>query len=117
MARQHDVPHAMSPGGDTVETLYAERNDRQIHLRGKATPRLVLDNVFTVAAARPEPMLKYHLIDGSRRRADRSCGRPPGRGADARFSSRRRTDRGPGIAGLQKTALRTSSQSREGNKW
>lgn len=70
----------MSPGGDTVETLYAERNDRQIHLRGKETPRLVLDNAFTVAAARPEPMLKYHLVDGSRRRADRSCGRPPGRG-------------------------------------
>lgn len=59
----------MSPGGDTVETLYAERNDRQIRLRAKVTPRLMLDNVLTVAATRPEPVLKYRSIDGSRRRS------------------------------------------------
>jgi hypothetical protein len=107
VALHHDVPHATSPVGDTVEALYAERNDRQIRLLqvGKATPRLVLDNVFTVAAARPEPVLKYHSIDRSRRRTDRSCGRLPK--GDRRTLLVEATDSSPGIAGLQKTALRS----------
>jgi signal transduction histidine kinase len=46
VSRQHDVSHATNSGGDTVETLHAERNDRQIRLRqvGEATRRLLLTN-------------------------------------------------------------------------
>jgi hypothetical protein len=46
VARRHDVSHTTNPGGNTVETLHAERNDRQIRLRqvGEATRRLLLGN-------------------------------------------------------------------------
>jgi signal transduction histidine kinase len=43
VARQHDMPHVTSPGGDTAETVLVERNDREIHLRqvGEAKRRLM----------------------------------------------------------------------------
>ena len=116
VALHHDVPHATSPVGDTVEALYAERNDRQIRLlqvakrrRGSCSTtssrlqQLVLNLCLnTIQSIDPGGELTVRVADSRK-------------GTDARFSSKRRT------ADLASLACRrphsaASSQSRGGQQ-
>src|SRR5580704_5318530 len=63
---------------DTLEALHAEIEDRKLHRRQPGDATRDHTECHTVAAAFPQPVLKCHSGNGSRRRANRACSGPFG---------------------------------------